>query len=311
MAKLRRFSGTPVSEGVRIEVGKYTVFAVRNAKKDISVRMRREPRNTLRTLMRIPFLRGATRFLRNIFRLLDGLGESAELKPNRPLRGTKFERGLARFFRVHPQSIVSLVSAILIPLILFAGIYAAPEGAEYFLRSFFSLTRAQMNGIVCAVRIVGMLAAVGTIARLRVLNRLGMYQGAINKVINCYECRDEISMANAADYPIHTRRSEPVFTICVMVLSMIVFSWIRVDSIFLGMIARIVVVLLVAAVFNEPYIALEAAELTLPVRIVRAPLDLVQHITALEPQPQMLEVAVCAFKAALDEYGPESEVNKN
>lgn len=311
MAKLRRFSGTPVSEGVRIEVGKYTVFAVRNVQKDISVRMRREPRSLLRTCMRIPFLRGATRLLRDIIRLFDGLGESAELKPHRPERGAALERGIARFFHVHPQSIVTLVSAILIPVILFACIYAAPEGAEYFLRSFFALSRAQVNAIVCAVRIVGVLTAIGCIARLRVLKRLAMYQGAIGKLVNCYECRDEISISNAARYPIHTRRSESVFLLCVMILSMILFSWIRIDAWPIRLLARIGMALLVAALFNEPYIALESAELSLPVRILRAPLDLMQHITALEPQPQMLEVAVCAFQAVLEEHEAESEVNSN
>lgn len=303
MAKLRRFSGTPVSEGVRIEVGKYTVFAVRNAKKDISVRMRREPRKMLRTLMRIPFVRGATRLFRDIFRLFDGLAESVELNPNRPVRGSKAERTFARLFRVHPQNVVAFTSAILIPLLLFLGMYAAPEGAEAFLSNHFLLSRARLNGIVCAVRIVGTLAAIAFICRLRVIRRLAMYKGAINKLINCYECHDEISMEAAEDYPIHTRRSEPAFLLTVMIFSMIIFSWIRLDNILLTLLARIVAVILVAAVINEPFASLEGSEMTLPVRIVRAPMDLLQHITTLEPHPQMLEVAVCAFQAALGELG--------
>lgn len=307
MAKLRRFSGTPVSEGVRLEVGKYTVFAVRNAQKDISVRMRREPRNLLRTCMRIPFLRGVTRLIRDIVRLFDGLSESAELKPLRPVRGTSAERTIARAFRIHPQSLVTLTSAILIPILLFLGLYAAPEGAEVMLRSF-NLTRAQLNGIVCGVRIVGALAAIAFIGRLRVIKRLLMYKGALNKVINCYECRDEISAENASLYPIHTRRSEPAFMICVMIISMILFSWVNISSIWLTLIARIGIILAVAAVFNEPYSALESADMTLPVRIARAPIDLLQHMTTLEPHPQMLEVAVCAFEAVLGDNG--SEVNE-
>jgi len=305
MAKLRRFSGTPVSEGVRLEVGKYTVFAVRNAQKDISVRMRREPRKLLRTCLRIPFLRGITRLIRDIIRLFDGISESAELNPNRPVRGTQAEKRIAKVLKVHPQSIVAWTSAILIPLILFAGLYAAPEGAEAILRDKFTLTRAQLNGIVCAVRIMGALMSIGLIGRLRVIRRLLMYKGAINKAINCYECKDEISIENVARYPIHTRRSEGTFLICVMILCMICFAWIRVDSILLGALVRIGIALAVAAVFNEPFAALESADMTLPVRITRAPMDLMQHITVLEPTEQMLEVAVCAFRAALGENDEE------
>lgn len=309
MAKLKRFGGTPVSEGVRLEVGKYTVFAVRNAKKDISVRMRREPRALLRTCMRIPFLRGITRLLRDIVRFFDGLGESAELKPHRPVRGTRAEQAVARAFRTHPQSVVTLVSALLIPIILLLALYAAPEGAEAMLQAFFDLKRAQLNGIVCAVRILGALLAIWAIFRLRVINRLAMYKGAINKVINCYECRDEITMENAAQYPIHTRRSEPAFLISVMILSMIFFCWIPVQGVLATLIWRVLIVLGVAAVLNEPFSALEGADMTLPVRIVRSPIDLLQHITTLEPDAHMLEVALCAFEAVL--HSDDREVRED
>ena len=299
MAKLKRFGGTPVSEGVRLEVGKYTVFAVRNTKKDISVRMRREPRRAIRACMRVPFLRGVTRLLRDIIRLFDGLGEAAELKPHRPVRGTGFDRAVAKAFRVHPQSVVTLTSALLIPVILLIALWAAPEGAEAMLHAFFDLKRSHFNGIVCAVRILGAIAAIWMICRLRVVNRLCMYKGALNKVLNCYECRDEISVKNAAQYPIITRRSEPAFLISVMILSMIFFCWIPAQNILLTLILRILIVLAVAAVLNEPFSALEGADMTLPVRITRALIDWMQHITTLEPDANMLEVAVCAFEAVL------------
>lgn len=301
MAKLKRFSGTPVSEGVRLEVGKYTVFAVRNAQKDVAVRMRREPRRFLRACMRVPFLRGIVRLLRDVIRLFDGLNESAELTPHRPVRGTAAEKGIARALHVHPQTIVAWMSAILIPILLFLGIYAAPAGAEALLLSRFALNRSAVNGIVCAVRILGTLCAIALAGRLRVVRRLLMYKGAINKLINCYECRDEISAENAAQYPIHTRRSESAYLLCLMILCMIFFSWLRVDGVFSMLAVRIGIVLLTAALFNEPFSALEGAELTLPVRIVRAPIDFLQHLMTLEPHPQMLEVAVCAFEAVLSD----------
>lgn len=301
MAKLRRFGGTPVSEGVRLEVGKYTVFAVRNVKKDISVRMRREPRKLLRTGMRIPFLRGIIRLFRDISRFFDGIGESAELKPHRPVRGTAADRAVAKIFRAHPQSIVTLTSALLIPIILLICLWAAPEGAESLLAQLFDLSRSSLNGIVCAVRIAGALMAAFAICRLRVIRRLCMYKGALNKVINCYECRDAITIENAAQYPIRTKRSENGFLMGVLVISLIFFCLIPVQPVLLTLLMRILIVLAVAAVFNEPYSALEDSDLTIPVRIVRAPFDLFQLITTLEPDTRMLEVAVCAFNAVLED----------
>ena len=51
--------------------------------------------------------------------------------------------------------------------------------------------------------------------------------------------------------------------------------------------------------------ALEAAELNWATRILRAPIDLIQHMTTLEPHPQVMEVALCAFRAALGEIDEE------
>lgn len=307
MAKQKRFSGLPVSEGVRLEAGKYTVFAVRNTQRDISVRMRREPRKLLRACMQIPFLRGIIRFTRNIFCFFDGLAECAELEPHRAERGAEVERSIARFVHLHPQTIVAWTSAILLPLILFFCLYAAPEGAEALIRSFFSLQRSVINAIVCVVRILGMLFAIGLICRLRVIRRLCMYQGALNKVTNCYECEDELTAQNAARYPIHARRSESAFMITVLLVSMVLFILIPVQSTIITLLIRIAILLAAAAIINEPFSLLEGAKLSPPINILRAPMNLLQYLTVLEPQPQMLEVVLCAFNAVLDE--PDKEVN--
>ena len=309
MAKLKRFSGTPVSEGVRLEVGRYTVFAVRNADRDISVRLRREPRKLLFACMRIPFLRGVVRFLRGIVRFFDGLNESAELKPQRPVRGTAPERTLAGLLRVSPQSLATLGSAILIPIIAFLCLYAAPEGAELMLRQKFSLSRTALTFIACAVRAFGFLLAAGCVVRLRVLKRLAMYSGAIHKAFNCYECREELSAENAAAYPLHARRSDSAFMVLTLFVSLILFGLLPALDAPTGALARLAVLVLVAALLNEPFALLESAKLTLPVRVLRAPMDLIQHITTLEPHPQMLEVAVCAMRSALGESGKEVTPN--
>lgn len=309
MAKLKHFSGTPVSEGVRLEVGKYTVFAVRNAKKDISVRMRREPRNLLRAFMRIPFLRGMVRLIRDIVRFFDGLSESAELNPQHPVKGTRAEQAIAQLLGIHSQTLVAWVSALtLLPLAAIC-LYAAPEGTELFLQQRFALPRVWLNVAVCGVRILGALTAIACAGRLRVFRRLLMYKGALNKALNCYECRDEMTPENVARYPLHTRRSEPAFLLCILILSLISFVPVKVDGLLVNALVRILIVLLIAAIWNEAFSALERARLTLPVRILRAPIDLLQHMAVLEPHPQMVEVALCAFEAALAER--ENEVSSD
>ena len=309
MAKLKRFSGTPVSEGVRLEVGKYTVFAVRNEEKDISVRIRREPRTVLRTLMRIPLLRGIVRVLRDIYRFFDGIAESAELNPQKANQGGNFARKTAKFLHVHPQSLCAFFSFCMLPVLAFLMLYAAPKGAEALLFDMTDLTRPWTNAIVCAFRIMSLLMCILIAGRLPVIKRMLMYKAAINKVTNCYESRDEISVENAMKYPKWSRRSEPAFLICVTVCAMVLFAFLKIDNIFLAALARILVFFGVAAVLNEPFASLESAELNIATRILRAPMDLFQHMTTVAPNAQIVEVAVSAFEAALGEDG--EEVNDN
>ena len=305
MAKLKRFSGTPVSEGVRLEVGKYTIFAVRNEDKDISLRIRREPRKVLRTLMRIPLLRGITRVLRDIYRFFDGIAESAELHPQKANQGGSFARKTAKFLHVHPQTLCAFFSFCLLPVMAFLMLYIAPEGAEVLLYDLTDLTRPSINAIVCAFRILSLLAFVYLAGRLPVIKRMLMYKTAVNQATNCYENRDEITVQNAMQYPRWSKRSEPAFLISVAVCSMVLFAFLKIDNIFLAALARVMVFFGVAAVLNEPFSALEAAELNIATRILRAPMDLLQHMTIVAPNPQIMEVAVSAFQAALGEDGEE------
>ena len=297
MKKLRYFSGTPVAEGVRLEIDKYTVFAVRNAQRDISVRMRREPRKLLRFLMRVPLLRGIVRFIRNITRFFDGIGESHELEPQRPVRGTKIENALAKFLRVSPQSIVTLISAICLPILAFACLYAAPLGMETLLTQSAGASRAAVQWTTCAFRVLGFLAFCALAAHLRVFDRLLMYRGAINQAANCYESTGDVTVDAAAEYPRYARRSEPAFMIGVTVISIILFTLVPARNLWIYLPTRVGILLGVAALLGEPMRALENAELTTAVSVLRGPMDCIEALMTLPPDAEALEAAVCAFQA--------------
>lgn len=301
MAKLRHFDGSPVAEGVRVEVGKYTIFAVRNTQRDIAVRQRKEPRRILRVLMHIPFARGIARLLRDIIRFFDGLAECRELLPLRPVHGTKVEQSIAAALHVPAQSVVTLISFILMPIIAFLGLYAAPIGAEEALKTYCTLSTLQLGLVMSLIRSICLLVSIWAVTHLRVFNRLLMYKGAFNKTLNCYECRDDVIPENAKQYPRCARRSEAAFLISVLIISLFAFPFIKSGGIAVYAITRLAIIFVVAAIWNEPYSALEAAELTGIVRVMRAPFDALQMMTTIEPDRRVLEVAVCAFQAALGE----------
>ena len=57
---------TPVAEGVRIQVGSATAFAVRQDSKDVALRLRREYHPARDAMERIPFLRGIVRLITSV-----------------------------------------------------------------------------------------------------------------------------------------------------------------------------------------------------------------------------------------------------
>lgn len=85
MAKLKRVSGFPVAEGVRLDVGKYTILAVRNARKGhIAAHAPRARAGSPARSSASPLRAASPRLALDVARFFSGVSESAELDPQRP-----------------------------------------------------------------------------------------------------------------------------------------------------------------------------------------------------------------------------------
>ena len=123
----------PAAEGVRFEYGTATACAVRNRRRDITVRVVQRD-HTLRNIFeRIPLLRGVARLFGAISALPGAISESAQLKPRSAYRGSAFTREFARLFQMRPQSIAAFGTALLIPVILLALFMGMPAMIEAVL----------------------------------------------------------------------------------------------------------------------------------------------------------------------------------
>lgn len=289
----------PVAEGARFTVGSATAFAVRREEKDIALRIRRERRPLRQAMSRTPFVRGMQRLVLSTFGLVDGISESAELYPQRVSKGNRLERGTADMFQFHPESLVGLLSGLAIPILLLGLIWGLPLAVERFLLPGLSLTRQWTNGVMCAVRILGTWLALFLCGRLRIVKRLCMYRGAINKVLNAYEDRRrEPTLDEAVDAEPIYHRSDTAFLMVVLALSLIAFACIRTFTLPVQLLVRVLTVFAVAGIVNEPIQALERLKLTHPLSALLAPYRGLERLFVREPNDQMVEVALCAFNAA-------------
>ena len=289
----------PVVEGARFTVGSATAFAVRREEKDIALRIRRERRPFMQAMSRTPFVRGMQRLVLATFGLVDGISESAELFPQRASRGNRLEQGVAKLFQFHPESLVGLLSGLAIPLLLLGLIWGLPLAAEHFLLAGLSLTRPWTNGLMCAIRILCAWLALFLCGQLRIVRRLCMYRGAINKVLNAYEDhRRPPTLDDAVDAEAVYHRSDAAFLMVVLALSFIAFACVRTFTLPVQLLVRVLTVFAVAGIINEPIQALERLKLTHPLSALLAPYRGLERLFILEPSDQMVEVALCAFNAA-------------
>lgn len=289
----------PVSEGVRFQLGNATAFAVRKQNKDISVRVRRERHPVRKFWEQVPFVRGIIRLFMALFGFLDSISESTEMKPQDV---TKVGKGTARFselFRIRSTSVAAFFTGLGIILTLCALVLGLPWALDRFVLGLFEMTRAARNAIVTLTRIIGVLSAAAIIARVRFMRRFCMYQGAINRVLNAYEYQGKaLTFEDCMAEPLYHPRSDSVFVLLVVIFSIIAFACLRTYTLHIQVVVRILTVLAVAAIVNEPLHFLEDSDPDVTINhILLVPVYRLQRLFVFEPSTQMVEVALCAFNA--------------
>ena len=290
---------TPVAEGVRIQVGNATAFAVRQESKDVALRLRREYHPARDAMERIPFLRGIVRLITSVADFLDGVSESAQLMPQQIVKGTRFEQRFATLFRIHPTSLVASLSILAVLFLIGGLVIAGPWALVKFVLPRYELSREAINAIACATRVLAMLLCALLVPRLRVVDRFAMYRGAINRVLNAAPGDDGLVTQQAAEKASFlSRRSNAAFILTVLILSVIAFALIRTFTLPIQLLVRVLTVLAIAAVLNEPIRALERAKATPLVNALLGPQLLLERCLTRRPHAQMVEVAVYAYNAA-------------
>ena len=289
---------SPVAEGVRIQIGSATAFAVRKESKDVALRIRRERRPVRDAMERIPFLRGMVRLVGGAADFWDGLSESAELDPQPAVKGSRAEQRFSELFRIRPTALAAFGSALAI-ILLIGMVWAVPWLLERFVLSGSGLSRPACNAIACAARVFFALAAAALIPRLRVVNRLCMYRGAINKVVCAgRNGRGAVETPAAEKAPYLSRRSDAAFALTVLLLSIIAFALVRTFTLPVQLLVRVMIILAVAAVINEPIRLLEGIPQKKAASKLLMPQVWLERLFVRQPNAQMIEVAVLAWNAA-------------
>lgn len=149
------------------------------------------------------------------------------------------------------------------------------------------------------IRIAIFLGYIILISQMEDIKRVFMYHGAEHKTINCLEAGVELTPENVDKYSRLHKRCGTSFIFIVMIISMVFFFFIRVDTIWLRIVLRLLFLPLVAGVSYE-FIRLAGNSDHPLVQIFSKPGLMLQKLTTKEPDHSMIEVAIASVEGVFD-----------
>ena len=169
--------------------------------------------------------------------------------------------------------------------------------SQIFQRFIDSATLiAVIEGVLRLVIFIGYIAL---ISRMKEIQRVFMYHGAEHKCINCIEHGLELTVDNVRKSSKEHKRCGTSFLMFVVVISIILFLFIRVDSHVLKLVIRLLLVPVIAGLSYELLRAAGRSD-NIVINILSKPGLWMQGLTTKEPDDEMIEVGIASVNAVFD-----------
>ncbi len=250
-------------------------------------------------LFQLPVFRGMANFLESMVIGMKTLNYSASFyEDEEEQTESRTEQLLEKILGEKAEKIIMgivLVFSLAISIGLFMILpYIASEALGKLIRNEYVILF--MEGII---RIVIFLGYIVLISRMEDIKRVFMYHGAEHKTINCLEAGVPLTPENVDNFSRLHKRCGTSFIFIVMIISMVFFFFIRVDTIWLRIVLRLLFLPLVAGVSYE-FIRLAGSSDHPLVQIFSKPGLALQKLTTKEPDHSMIEVAIASVEGVFD-----------
>ena len=250
-------------------------------------------------LFQLPVFRGMANFLESMVIGMKTLNYSASFYEDEEAKTeSRTEQLLEKILGEKAEKIIMgivLVFSLAISIGLFMILpYIASEALGKLIRNEYVILF--MEGII---RIAIFLGYIVLISRMEDIKRVFMYHGAEHKTINCLEAGVPLTPENVDNFSRLHKRCGTSFIFIVMIISMVFFFFIRVDTIWLRIVLRLLFLPLVAGVSYE-FIRLAGSSDHPLVQIFSKPGLALQKLTTKEPDHSMIEVAIASVEGVFD-----------
>lgn len=292
--------GAAVMEGVMMRGPKEIATAVR--KPDGEIELDKRAISLLASkyhVNKIPVLRGVFSFFDSMICSIRALMWSAEFfdMEGEEQSQSKFEKWLSDKLGDKIKDIVIYFS-VFVSLVFSIGLFfILPNLITGFLAGFVkgNALKTLIEGVV---RIAIFLGYIVLVSQMEDIKRVFQYHGAEHKTIFCYEAGLPLTPENARTMPRLHPRCGTSFLVFVMIISIILFSFISWDNIWMRLCLRILLLPVVAGLSYE-IIRLAGRSESAAVRLISKPGMWLQKITTREPDDSQLEVAIAAMQAVI------------
>lgn len=291
-------------EGVMMKNGDRYAVAVRKPDKEIVVKC--ENYNSViknKKINSLPLIRGVFNFVDSLVLGMKTLMYSAEffMEDEEEENPKKEEKKKKEKKEKEKDSDNALLMGLTVAfsIVMAVGIFMI---LPYFISLLFQQVTDSQFLISLAEGIVRIAIFVGyilLISRMKDIQRVFMYHGAEHKCINCIEHGMELTVENVRKSSRQHKRCGTSFLLIVVVISVIMFMFIRVESPILRVVVRILLVPVIAGISYE-FIRLAGRSENKIVGLLSKPGLAMQKLTTKEPTDDMIEVGMASVEAVFD-----------
>ena len=227
------------------------------------------------------------------------------------LRSVKVTKSEAKEKSASEKTKESLLMGLLIVLaVVFAvGLFMIlPYFISTFLKKVITSTflLALIEGLIRVSLFIGYVALISC---MKDIKRVFMYHGAEHKSINCVESGKELTVENVRTCSKEHKRCGTSFLLIVMVMSIIFFLFIRFDSTILMIVARLLLIPVIAGLSYE-FLRVAGNSDNKVIAILSKPGLALQKLTTREPDDSMIECAIASVEAVFDWRAYQADVRR-
>lgn len=296
--KYSGIGGQAVMEGVMMRNGNKYAVAVRKPDKEIAIEVK-NTRDINDIWHKIPIIRGVVSFIESLTIGLGTLMYSASFFEDDEEPVDKSKLSEDELAKLEKKEKAEMGGILVLSFVMAMGVFFA---LPYFISlglNRLTDSQALIAFIEGILRISIFIGYVVVISRMDDIKRTFMYHGAEHKCINCVESGMPLTVENVRMATRFHKRCGTSFIFIVFIISVFVFMFISFDNMWLKLVTRLLLIPVIAGISYE-FIRLAGRYENGFVELISKPGLLLQRLTVMEPEDDMIEVGIASVEAVFD-----------